>query len=298
MILPEGRARLARALNDLLADRPGDAATALLDRAARAPRPEAHVVGVTGPPGVGKSTLVGRLLRLLRSRGRTVAVLAVDPSSPRSGGALLGDRVRMTAGPALDDGVFIRSLASRDRQGGLGPGAFEATLLLRAAADRVLVETVGAGQAEIDVAGLADTTLVLVQPAAGDLLQHRKSGLMEVPDVVAVTKSDLGAAARRSVRELRAAMPAGTPVLAVSASTGEGLEELVRVLELHRAAIEPDLAARRARQLRAWVVSEHARRRGTAAVEDAGGRKALLARLAALGDEAPPSALVRALEGS
>ncbi len=154
-----------------------------------------HVVGVTGPPGVGKSTLLSALLREWRSRGRAVAVLAVDPSSKRSGGALLGDRARIEHDPA-DRDVFIRSMAAGERLGGLAPATRAAAQALSAAFDIVVIETVGVGQSETDVAEAAQTVVVVVQPGSGDALQFLKAGIMEVPDVLVVTKADLGPTAR------------------------------------------------------------------------------------------------------
>src|SRR3954447_22723226 len=149
----------------------------------------AHVVGVTGPPGAGKSTLLGELVRARRADGRSVAALAVDASSRRSGGALLGDRARIPYDPD-DRGVLIRSTAAAGRLGGLAPATRAAAQALAAGFDVVVVETVGVGQSETDVAEVADTVAVVVQPGAGDVLQFLKSGIMEIPDVLVVTKAD------------------------------------------------------------------------------------------------------------
>ncbi len=165
----------------------------------------AHVVGVTGPPGAGKSTLLSALARAWRAGGRTVAVLAVDPTSKRSGGALLGDRMRIDADPG-DRGLFIRSTAAGERLGGLAPGTRTAAQALAAAFDVVVIETVGVGQSETEVAEAADTVAVVVQPGSGDVLQFLKAGIMEVPDVLVVTKADLGQVAQRARRDLHAAL--------------------------------------------------------------------------------------------
>src|SRR5918996_3138694 len=165
----------------------------------------AHLVGVTGPPGAGKSTLLSSLVAEWRERGRTVAVLAVDPSSKRSGGSLLGDRLRIDHDPR-DDGVLIRSTAAGSRLGGLAPATREAAQALAAAFDVVVIETVGVGQSETDVEDVCDTVAVVVQPASGDTLQFLKAGIMEVPDVLVVTKADLGDAARRARRDLGQAL--------------------------------------------------------------------------------------------
>ncbi len=252
-----GKAALARALSAVEADPTGAPTLALLEEAFAAPR--ARVLGLTGPPGVGKSTLVGALVRRWRARGLTVAVVAVDPSSRRSGGALLGDRTRLDLDPE-DAGVFVRSLAARERLGGLADLCPPVVTLLRALFDRVLVETVGVGQSETDIADLADLVLLAVQPAAGDLLQFLKAGILEIPDLVAVTKADLGAVAERTRRELELAVRRGAlgpelPVLAVSARSGEGLDALLAAVEEGFAALDRsgELDRRRARQAGAWL---------------------------------------------
>ena len=162
-------------------------------------QPRAHVVGVTGPPGVGKSSLCAALVAAWRKDGKTVGVIAVDPSSKASGGALLGDRVRIVHDPA-DDGVFVRSMAARDRLGGLADQTLAAMVVMRALFDRVLIETVGVGQSETDVAGVADTVVFCVQPGSGDSLQFMKAGIVEIPHLIVVTKADLGAAGRAGAR--------------------------------------------------------------------------------------------------
>src|ERR671932_706119 len=206
-----------------------------------------HVVGVTGPPGAGKSTRRGELVRAWRAGGRTVAALAVDPSSRRSGGALLGDRARIPYDPA-DRGVFIRSTAAAGRLGGLAPATRAAAQALAAAFDVVVVETVGVGQSETEIAEVADTVAVVVQPGSGDVLQFLKSGIMEIPDVLVVTKADLGPPALRARRDLHAALRAlgarDTAVVAVSSlPPARGIEDLVAALDAHRAGL--DLPARR-----------------------------------------------------
>jgi LAO/AO transport system ATPase len=201
------------------------------------------VIGVTGPPGAGKSTLVHGLLGEWLAQGRQVAVLAVDPSSPLSGGALLGDRVRMGTHGA-HPGVFIRSVASRGRQGALSPTTAGLVDVLDAAGfPLIVVETVGAGQAEVDILSLADTRIVACPPGLGDEVQALKAGILEIADVLAVTKADLPQAAL-TVRELRDMLqlrrPAGSggwvvPVVATSAGQGTGVDELAAAAEAHRA---------------------------------------------------------------
>ncbi len=290
--LPSGRQALAAALRTVWQD--SDAARVACRSAVEAAWPRAressHIVGITGPPGVGKSTLIGSLVRQWRSRGLTVAVLCVDPSSRRTGGALLGDRARITGGRGeLDEGVFIRSVASAGQLGGLAPGIDEALILMAAAADIVVVETVGVGQSEIDVTSVVDTTVVSVQPGSGDTLQHLKAGLMEVPDLLLVHKADLGVPARRMERELRGAvrlLGGETPVLAASAQSGEGIEALVGALEERRAELDPVGPARRERMLGRRLAA-FAAHQGQGAVERLGGEEAALAMLRGLGAVTP-----------
>jgi LAO/AO transport system kinase len=235
----------------------------------------AHVLGVTGPPGVGKSSLLSRLVAGWRARDRTVAVLAVDPTSRRSGGALLGDRARIEVDPS-DGGVFIRSTAAGDRLGGLAPATRAAAGALAAAFDVVVIETVGVGQSETEVADVADTVAVVVQPGSGDVLQFLKAGIMEVPDVLVVTKSDLGRIAARAVADLRSALRAlgdsRVEVLAVSsASPPSGIDELIDALDRHRSGL--DLAARRARSRRMHALADFAGEYGERGLRALGGRR-------------------------
>ena len=216
----------------------------------------AHVVGVTGAPGVGKSTTTNAIVTAYRGRGLRVGVLAVDPSSPFSGGALLGDRVRMSE-HAADPEVFIRSMASRGHLGGLSWAAPQALRVLDAAGcDVVLVETVGVGQSEVEVAATADSTLVLLAPGMGDGIQAVKAGILEVADVLVVNKSDRDGA-DRTVRDLRHAVSLGdrapggwrTPVVRTVATSGDGVDEVVSALEDHRAWLgDAGLRERRARR--------------------------------------------------
>jgi GTPase len=256
-----------------------------------------HRIGVSGPPGVGKSTLIDALGMLLVDRGRSVAVLAVDPSSTVSGGSILGDKSRM-ARLALHDRAFIRPTPTDLALGGAARRTREAILLCEAAGfDRVLVETVGVGQSEIQTAGMVDTFLVLVQPGAGDELQGMKRGIVELADLLAVNKTDgaTAGAAREAAAEYGAALRYAAPrpsgwrpeVAMVSAATGQGLDDLVDRLERHRAAVEAseDRASRRRADLEAWL-RELAREilvRNWLAV-DRGARVAALAGTVAAGD--------------
>jgi len=258
----------------------------------------AHVIGVTGPPGAGKSTLLSALLRSWRRRERTVAILAVDPSSRRSGGALLGDRARIDFDPA-DRGVLIRSTAAGERLGGLAPATHVAAQALAAAFDVVVIETVGVGQAETEVADVADTVAVVVQPGGGDVLQFLKAGIMEIPDVLVVTKADLGQLATRTRRDLSAALRSlgsgSTPVLAVSSLAPlSGIEELVEALQEHRAGL--DLAARRVSARRAGALTDFLVEHGEQGLRALGGRQAAKSLLDAQQPDLDIAALVAALE--
>jgi LAO/AO transport system kinase len=262
----------------------------------------AHLVGITGPPGSGKSTLVAALIGEVRRAGRTVAVIAVDPSSPITGGALLGDRVRMQA-HASDDDVFIRSMASRGHAGGLASTSTSAAAVLDAAGfDLILIETVGTGQSEVEVAAAADTTVVLEAPEMGDEIQAIKAGLLEVADLVVVNKGDKPGA-QRTAAQLRAMLVAGQgretdpsragrprpkrpEVMITTAATGDGVPELLAALDRHRAtgSTETDgsAPARLARaEAQVWaVVSDRVRER----LHDAAHRVGTAATLAAVAD--------------
>jgi LAO/AO transport system kinase len=257
-----------------------------------------HVVGITGPPGAGKSMLLSALARGWRGRGRSVAVLAVDPSSKRSGGALLGDRARIEADPA-DRALFIRSMAAGGRLGGLAPATRAAAQALAVAFDVVVIETVGVGQSETEVAEVSDSVAVIVQPGSGDALQFLKAGIMEVPDVLVVTKADLGAIALRAVRDLQTALGAlgerGTPVVAVSSiHPVSGVDELIDALDAHRARV--DLPETRTRARRLGALADFAAEHGESGLRALGGRREAEALLAEQPAGAAEPDLVRLLE--
>jgi LAO/AO transport system kinase len=248
---------IARALAAIETQAGSAALAELLDAACVAAR--AHVIGLTGPPGVGKSTLTNVLVARARARKETVGVLAVDPSSRRTGGALLGDRARIATDPE-DRGIFVRSMAARDRLGGLSDQTVAAMVLMRAIYDLVLVESVGIGQSEADISFVADTVVLCVQPGSGDSLQFMKAGVTELPDVVAVTKADMTDAARRTRADVEGALTLYSEqrraaVVLVAASRHEGLEDLDAALADHRAWLMKDerLMRKRHAQQELWI---------------------------------------------
>ena len=260
--------------------------------------PRSHIVGVTGPPGAGKSTLLAALARAWRADGRTVAVLAVDPTSKRSGGSLLGDRMRIDADPG-DRGLFIRSTAAGERLGGLAPATRAAAQALSAAFDVVVIETVGVGQSETEVAEAADTVAVVVQPGSGDVLQFLKAGIMEVPDVLVVTKADLGQVAQRARRDLHAALrslgESEVAVVAVSSvAPVAGIDDLVEALDAHRATL--DLRATRTRARRLGALADFIAEHGERGLRALGGRREAQAWLEQQDPGLDEAALLRALE--
>jgi LAO/AO transport system kinase len=222
----------------------------------------AAVVGITGAPGAGKSTLIGALVARRRAAGRTVAVLSIDPSSPFTHGALLGDRIRLTE-HFLDPGVFIRSMANRGALGGLSEATLQAALLMDAAGrDDVFLETVGVGQAEVDIIDHADTIVLVLMPGSGDSIQALKAGIMEIPDVIVVNKADHPLTGTM-VREIKGILGLGpardwtVPIVTTEAIKGEGVDELLERIAEHRAHIEAQgtLSERRRRNLRAEVIA-------------------------------------------
>ncbi|HEY7967101.1 MAG TPA: methylmalonyl Co-A mutase-associated GTPase MeaB [Solirubrobacteraceae bacterium] len=260
-LLAGDRRALARAIS-LVQD--GDPAAAALVAAIYPHTGRAAVTGFTGPPGAGKSTLIAALVRRRREQGAKVAVLAIDPSSPFSGGAVLGDRIRLGE-HFLDDGVFIRSMAARGALGGLAEAALQTLLLMDASGrEEIELETVGVGQGEVDVAGHADTVVLVLVPGSGDSVQALKAGVMEIPDVIVVNKrqhplTDLFV---REIRGVLALAPPsaggwGIPVVETEAASGDGVEELEAAIGAHRAqlAASGTIDERRRRNLREQVLA-------------------------------------------
>jgi GTPase len=267
---------LARAITLIESDDPAgwDLVREVYPRTGRA-----RIVGFTGPPGVGKSTLIGALTAELRKTGREIGVLSIDPSSPFTSGALLGDRIRLSD-HFLDPGVFIRSMATRGALGGLSEAALQVALVMDAAGkDDVLIETVGVGQAEIDIVDHADTIVLALMPGSGDSIQALKAGVMEIPDIIVVNKAD-HPMTDTMVREVRSVLalsqdPSGwqVPILRTEAARGEGVEELASRIDDHRTHIEAagTLEERRARNLRNEVLGIATSRMRRRLEETAGG---------------------------
>ena len=290
-LLARDRDAVPEALNLADDQRPGrrEAAIELLDSLERESAfPGAARVGVTGAPGSGKSTLLDAFVRRLRPRGETVAIVAVDPSSRRSGGALLGDRIRVRSG-STDPGVFIRSMAARERLGGLADASRASVAILAAAFDRVFVETVGVGQSEAEVAGLVDSLLYVANPGAGDLLQFLKAGVLELPDVFLVNKADAGPDAQRTAADLESSLGLGEPadagwsppVLLASARDGTGIDAVLETLDAHRRHLieSGGLRERRQRGHERCVLDGLARRYGSYGLEQLGGATGVAARI-------------------
>jgi LAO/AO transport system kinase len=266
----------------------------------------ATIIGFTGPPGVGKSTLMSALTKLERERGRTIAVLSIDPSSPFTHGALLGDRIRL-ADHFLDPGVFIRSMANRGALGGLSEAALQAALLMDASGrDVVLLETVGVGQAEVDIIDHADTVVLVLMPGSGDSVQALKAGVMEIPDVIVVNKAD-HPLTDTMVREIKGVLALGphegwqVPIVRTEAVRGEGVEQLVEKLAEHREFIEAEgtLSDRRRRNLLNEVLAIatfRMRRELEASIREDPGVQELLDRVASR-ELDPASAATTILDG-
>lgn len=273
-----GKLALAKALAQLEKAPHADETLDLLTQAwAAEPAKTCHVVGLTGPPGVGKSTLTNALVRAWRGQGKRVCVLAVDPSSKQSGGALLGDRTRIVTDPE-DPDIFVRSMAARDRLGGLATLTASSVLLVRALFDIVLVETVGVGQSETEIADLADTVVFCIQPGSGDSLQFMKAGIMEIPDILVVTKADMGRNAERALSDVKGAVSLSpdreVAIVLVSAQTGAGIDDLNSALETRWLGLAEgqSLAEHRRTQDRIYIrtaIQERFGRQGVATLAEA-----------------------------
>ncbi len=307
-ILNAQKTAIAGALNLLENRRPAEEGLAaeLIEALTRHARPDRHVIGLTGPPGAGKSTLISRLVREYRSAGRRVGVLTVDPSSPRSGGALLGDRARIDYDPG-DPGLFIRSMAAGPHLGGLAWRTRHCLSLFEAAYDRILIETTGVGQSETEIEKVADTVVYVVQPGSGDSLQFMKAGIMEIPHVLVVNKADRKNLALKSYHELQALAGVGsrrqdgwTPeLMLVSALEGWGQEALAAALERHL----DFLSSGRLNDLRRmhrvqWVYILFVERFGSYGVERLGGERQIYERLEAADMSNPLRALQELAEES
>ena len=256
-----GKAAVARALGKIECTPDSEETVALLDAAYAAP--VGHVVGITGPPGVGKSTLMSALIKHWRIKGRTVGVIAVDPSSRRTGGALLGDRMRLSTNPE-DSGLFVRSMAARDKLGGLAALTVSGMVLMRALYDIVLIETVGVGQSETDIVSVADTVLFCIQPGSGDSLQFMKAGIVEIPHIMLVTKADMGKPAVQAKADVQIALSLGyesdswqVPVLLVSSRARDNIEKTIATIDSHAAFLQARglLSATRQTQAEQWLIA-------------------------------------------
>jgi LAO/AO transport system kinase len=246
-----------------------------------------QLIGITGPPGAGKSTLGAALISVWRNRGLRVGVLAVDPSSPISGGALMGDRLRMQSS-AEDDGVFVRSLSNRGQFGGLSAEVWPMSIVMLAGFDIVMIETVGVGQREVDISRMCDTTCYVAQPGSGDSVQFLKAGILEVPHILVVNKEDMGAVARRTLSELGAALnrvhPDGdwqVPVLSTSATNNTGIEALADAMERHYQELQSreQLKSRRKSYQAYWILKKLQEEFGRYGIEQLGGEQSLLETL-------------------
>jgi len=285
-VLAGDKTEIAKALNLLESRLPESRERAghLLEQLSNHANPHRHVIGITGPPGVGKSSLVSRVIPEYRNRGQSIGIISVDPSSRKSGGALLGDRVRINHDPR-DEGVFIRSMAAGSHLGGLAWQTRHCLTVFEAAFDAIFIETVGVGQSETEIDQVVDTIVFVVQPGSGDALQFMKAGIMEIPHILLVNKGDLKAQAYKTLNDLKTASslsPAGDEdwhlkLMQASSLEGWGQAELCDGLEAHRGFLQSrHLEEIRNRQRCQWVAILFKERYGSFAVELLGGEKRVL----------------------
>jgi len=234
-IKKDGKAGLANALVEIEKDPFDKKSLSLLTQAYKSKN--GSILGITGPPGVGKSSLIKNLINYYRNKKKTIAVIAVDPSSKKTKGALLGDRIRLETDPN-DKGLFIRSMAARDKLGGLASITLSSTILLNALFDITIIETVGVGQSETDISNIADTVLFCVQPGSGDSLQFMKAGIVEIPDIIAITKSDLGNVAANTYNDVVNSIKIGNysreenmPIILVSSKDEKNIQTLAKKID-------------------------------------------------------------------
>ncbi|MBH71909.1 MAG: methylmalonyl Co-A mutase-associated GTPase MeaB [Pelagibacteraceae bacterium] len=234
-IKKDGKTGLANALVELEQNPFNKNSLNLLTQAYKAKN--GNILGITGPPGVGKSSLIKNLIKFYRSKKKTIAVIAVDPSSKKTKGALLGDRIRLETDPN-DKGLFIRSMAARDKLGGLASITLSSAFLFNALFDLTIIETVGVGQSETDIVNIADTVLFCVQPGSGDALQFMKAGIVEIPDIIAITKSDLGEIANITKNDVINSIKIGNyskeqdlPIVLISSKEEKNINDLINKIE-------------------------------------------------------------------
>jgi len=291
-ILGGDKKAVAEALNLLENSRPDRFSLAqdLIEQLSTNARPERHVIGVTGPPGVGKSTLISRVIQEYRGRNQTVGIISVDPSSRKSGGALLGDRARITHDPA-DPGIFIRSMAAGRHLGGLAWRTRHCLTVFEAVYDVIILETVGVGQSETEIDEVVDTVVFVVQPGSGDALQFMKAGIMEIPHVLVINKADQKSLAVKALNDLKTVGSFGRvdnfdwkpEVIMTSALQGWGQDELIVVLKKHLDYLScHDIAKRRRQNRICWIFLLYKERFGNFGIEALGGEEKILQLIAQL----------------
>ncbi len=289
-ILKGNKKAIADALNLVESSGPEhiNQAKSLIEVLSRKARTERHIIGITGPPGVGKSTLVSCMIEKYRSQDKTVGVIFVDPSSMRSGGALLGDRARIAYDPG-DSGIFIRSMAARDHLGGLAWYTRHLMTVFEAAFDRVIIETVGVGQSETEIEQVVDTVIFVIQPGSGDSLQFMKAGIMEIPHILVINKSDQQKLAMKASNDIKSVFPLETPdnkvwqpeLLMTSCTENTGLDELLSILKKHLSYLKKnDLAKKRRMNRIRWIYMIFKERFGSFGLEVLGGKEKVLKRIA------------------